>query len=648
MLVAMERQFQCPSCGAANTVTNPGVLMRVCDYCKTAMYWDKDSVLRAGNKSLDLPPPGRFKVGASGKLRNRSFTVLGRLVYSYGKGTWTEWFVEMQDGSIMWLTEDEGELFLESQLQLTSPVPRYEELTAGMQIALNDKTGVVEEIGEARCIGGEGQIPFQVEIGETYPYADGAAADGSFSFGLEYDKRTGTPSVYIGKILEIKDSKVRREDREAPIARTGEAIRCASCGKPYEGPRVETTKMVVCQACGAALELDEAETRVVGRNQRTAPRFCLKVGTPIALEGTSYQVMGRLSYTEVDEGTVYRSFEYVLYNQDSGYVWLSEENGHFTISRVFHSRVAVPPIPIAKMRVRIGLKTYRIYEAGEMTLEWVDGALPWTAAVGEKTRYVHMIAPPDYVDQEITGQEVELFQGRYISHNELSAGLPQSVKLPAAKGVYSCQPYEQYAWTRGLGKIAGAFVLLNILLLVYGIFQDKGTQIWSESVTAEQYSQEYLAAPFKLDHDRNILRLRGSAPVNNSWLSMDFAVVDADDRVLSEFYGDASYYSGTDSEGSWTEGSHSFSSYFKVPKAGTYRLLVSGSGGSGNSGPSRNETISLRLTGNNVIYWYFFIPIVLAGLLALMEPVLSYTFEQRRWAQVMKDDDDDGGNGDDD
>lgn len=641
----MERQFQCPSCGAANSVTNPGVLMRICDYCKTAMYWDKESVLRAGNKSLDLPPSGRFKVGATGKLRERSFTVLGRLAYAHEKGTWSEWFVEMQDGAIMWLTEDEGELFLETPLKLTSPVPAHQELKAGMQIALNDKIGVVEEIGEARCIGGEGQIPFQVEIGETYPYADGSGVDGSFSFGLEYDNQTGEPSAFIGKILDIKDSKVRSEDREAPAAKTGEMIRCASCGKPYEGPRVETTKMVVCQACGAALELDEAEARVVGKNKGKEPRFSFTVGTPVTLEGTRYQVMGRLSYVEKDDGGTYRSFEYALYNPGTGYVWLSEENGHFTVSTVFHSRVAVPPIPIAKMKVRVGQKIFRIFEAGEVTLEWVDGALPWTAAVGEKTSYVHMINPPEYVDQETTGQEVELFQGRYLNHEELSAGLPETVKLPPAQGVYSCQPYAPAAWLQGMGKIAAAFVVVNFLLLIYGMVADKSAPVWHERVTADQYSKEYLGTPFKLDHGNNILRLDGSAPVNNSWLSMDFAVVDAQERVLSEVYGDASYYHGQDSEGAWTEGSHSFSSYFKVPKAGTYRLLIHGSGGSDTKGPSRNETIDLRLTSGNVIYWYFLIPIVLAGLVALLEPMLSYSFEKRRWAEVSKDS---GGDDDED
>ena len=543
----MEREFKCPSCGAANKVTNPGILMKVCDYCKTAIYWDEESALRVGRKSMDLPPSARFKVGASGKISGRSFTVLGRITYGHEKGFWHEWFIEVQGGKIMWLTEDEGELFLETPLELKFPVPSHEELQPGMQITLNDNLGIVEEIGKAECLGAEGQIPFQVQIGETYPYADGAGADGSFSFGLEYDAQTGQPTAFIGKILELKESKVRPEDKEGPVEQVGEIIRCASCGKPYEGARVETTKMVVCDACGTALRLDEAKHRVVGKNVGKRPVFSLDVGTPMTLEGTKYEVMGRLFYVEVEEGIEYGSFEYVLYNPQQGYLWLSQENGHFTISRPMHSRIAVPPIPVAKMSVRVGADTFKIYESGNMKLKWVDGALPWTAAVGESTRYTHMIKPPEYVDQEITGKEVELFRGRYVDQPEMLAAVPTTVKLPTTDGIYSCQPYTPSDWIKGIGKIGWAFVLINVILLVYSLAASKATPVLNETVTAAQYSQEHMTAPFNVSRNGSILHLSGWAPVNNSWLSLDFGIVDTDDRVISELYDEASFYHGRDS-----------------------------------------------------------------------------------------------------
>lgn len=640
MVRIMERQFQCPSCGAANKITNPGILMKICDYCKTAIYWDKESALRAGRKSMDLPPSTRFKVGATGKIKGNTFTILGRLVYAHEKGSWSEWFIEKADGDIKWLTEDEGELFLEEPLKLTTPVPTPEELEPGMKILLNDRLGVVEEIGEARCIGGEGQIPFEVELGETYPYVDGAAVDGSFSFGLEYDTETGTPTAFIGKILTTKDARSRPEDREEPVTKTAQAIRCASCGKPYEGPRVETTEMVVCDACGAGLELDEAESRVVGKNKGRRPVFAFKVGTPLTLEGVRYEVMGRLCYVERDEGIEYRSHEYALYHPEQGYLWLSAEDGHFTISRPYHKRFVVPPLPVPKMKVKVGDETFHVYESGVTKLQWVDGALPWIAAVGEMTRYTHLIKPPEYVDQEVTGKEVELFRGRYVSREEMLEAAPKNAKIPRPRGVYSCQPYVVSPWLKGMGLIGVTFFLLNLLLFIYSFMAEKNAVVLRENITAAQYKQEFLSKPFSVPHDGTVLRVSGGAPLDNSWISLSYAIVNAKDEVVSELYDEASYYHGRDSEGYWTEGSRSFGAYFKVEKAGTYKLLVHATGGTGIRGGPRNEPVAITVTADNTISWYFIVPMIFAGLIAGLGIFMKLAFEGRRWAPVMEDDDD--------
>ncbi|MBM3302590.1 MAG: DUF4178 domain-containing protein, partial [Deltaproteobacteria bacterium] len=371
------------------------------------------------------------------------------------------------------MSEDEGELFLETPLNLTAPVPSHSELEPGMQISLNEKVGVVEEIGSARCIGGEGQIPFVVEIGETYPYVDGSAADGSFSFGLEYDAGTGQPTAFIGQILTPREAPSRPEDRERPVGKTALEIRCPSCGKPYEGPKLESTEMVVCSACGAGLELDEAEAKVVGQNIGTEPRFTFKIGTPLTLEGNRYEVMGRLLYDEVEEGRTYVSLEYILYNQEVGYLWLSEEDGHFTISRPSHVRFSLPPVQIPKTRIKVGKETFQLYEGGVVTLRWVDGALPWRAAVGEQTQYAHLIKPPDYAEREKTGKEMELFQGRYVGLEEMQKAVPPGILLPRPRGIYSCQPYVASPWLKGLTWVGAVFVALNLLLLMYSFVAGK-------------------------------------------------------------------------------------------------------------------------------------------------------------------------------
>lgn len=629
----MERKFSCPSCGAANEVTNPGILMKVCDFCKTAIYWGKEAALRAGKKSMDLPETSRFRVGATGKIGGDSFTVLGRLHYAHAQGKWDEWFIELANGEIKWLAEDEGELFLETPLELTSPVPPVEALKPGQEIALNKRLAVVEEIGEAQCLGGEGQIPFEIEIGETYPYVDGATVDGTYSFGLEYDTESGQPRAFLGKNISPKAAKAAAGAAEAPEEKVGEVIRCASCGKPYEGRLVDSTEMVVCDACGSGLQLDEAEVRVVGKNPEGTPPFSLPIGTRLKLERIEWEVMGRLFYVEVDEGIEYWSFEYVLYHPDKGYLWLSEESGHFTISRPFHQRVRIPGIVNPRQVIKVGKEQFKAYEQGKVTLRYVDGALPWTAAVGEQTRYTHLIKPPEYVDREITGTEMELFRGRYVDREEMEAALPKDFKLPRTPpGVYSCKPYKAPPWLSGLWILGLIFLCVNFLLLIASFIAERPITVLQDRIPMDKYVKEYFTKPFHVDSDGTILRLTGSAPLNNSWIAAGFALVNASDQVIKEFWDEASYYHGRDSEGYWSEGSRVFTSYFKVAKAGKYRLLVHGQRG----GARLQEPLTIKLESNTTVSWYFIIPLILSGIIAVAEPVLKWGYEMSRWAAVME------------
>lgn len=619
--------------------------MKVCDYCKTAMYWDEESVLSAGRKSLDLPASSRFRLGMGGKLKKQSFRVLGRLTYAHENGTWNEWFIEMQDGKILWLTEDEGEIFLEGPLKLTASVPGHSELRPGQRISLNETVGVVEEIGEARCLGGEGQIPFRVEIGEIYPYADGATEDGSASFGLEYDKESGEVRAFLGRILDLKTDKVKSQSREEPAAKTGEVIRCPSCGKPYEGRRVETTTMVVCESCGSGLVLDEAKTRAMGKNRGPQPKFTFRIGLPLTFDGIAYEVMGRSVYVQVDEGIEYTTHEYVLYNPDAGYLWLEEDRGHYILSRVIHTRPAMPIVPKPKQWVSVEKEDFQFFESGNATLRWIDGAFPWKAKVGESAGFKRLIKPPECIDEEIARLEVELFRGKYVDKDEMLKAVPAGVALPEPRGVNSCQPFKN-PWVEGLWKIGVAFLVLNVALWFFSLVAEKNRPVLKEQVKAEDYSKEYVSGPFKVERNSEILRLDGHLPLNNSWIALDFGLVDGQDRVLTEFGNDASYYHGQDSEGSWTEGSRGFSSYFKVDRAGTYNLLIHGKGGSGQSGPQLNESLTLSIFSGVTISWYFFIPMVASIFFVSLEWLLRTRFEQKRWADTAAGDD--SGNGDDD
>lgn len=192
-------EVNCPSCGATTPVYNPGVIMITCEYCGNAVYWDEDKIKDAGKQSVLPEGFSRLYRGATGSLFHKRFNVLGRIRYSFGQGFWDEWFLEFEDGSTGWLTEDNHEFALEEE-ELKVNVPPFEKLRPGAKLHLKGKQFYIEEIGLAECLGVEGELPFPVLTGEKYHFADGSTPDGNYTIGIEYDKTP--PTVFTGRWLK--------------------------------------------------------------------------------------------------------------------------------------------------------------------------------------------------------------------------------------------------------------------------------------------------------------------------------------------------------------------------------------------------------------------------------------------------------------
>ena len=199
------QEIQCPSCGAGRTIHNPGVITIVCEYCGNAVYWDHEKIANAGKQSVLPEGFSRLFRGATGSLFNKRFCVLGRVRYSFGKGFWDEWFLEFENGEIGWLTEDNHEFAYEKAYPAPN-VPPIAKLAPGTRIAMNDKPYVIEEVGQAECLGVEGDLPIQIQSGETYAFADGSTPDGEYTLGIEYDHNP--PTVFLGRWIKYASLKL--------------------------------------------------------------------------------------------------------------------------------------------------------------------------------------------------------------------------------------------------------------------------------------------------------------------------------------------------------------------------------------------------------------------------------------------------------
>ncbi len=648
----MSRQVRCPNCGGGHTLKNPGISMLVCDYCQTSVYWDEDMVAKMGAQSILPESDSRLFMNATGKILGKSYSVIGHVRYEHYQGAWDEWYLEIEGGKAAWVSEDERNLILERRLKPDGPVPPADQLQPGMQLTLSGKTFSVREVGRARCVGGEGQLPFPVLPDEEYPYLDIATVDGREFGTVEYDEE-GELHAFLGRPLthEQVTLDAPRPVVEKDVSDRARDVECPNCGAPLERPAGREVETLVCAFCGAQNDLTGAEARVMGVNPKGEdPRFRLEIGQAGTFDGVRYEVCGRMLYRDEES---YESREYLLYHPDRGYLWLAEEDGHWVLSRP--TRRAPSPDPLtagpllkAKAPIKVGDEEFAFYEAVDVSLVYVDGALPWLASVTQTFRTADLIAPPRIFGIENQGGEVEYFLGTYKTPEEIWKAFGLTPPPPEPAGIHPAQPFSRSSLAGTLLVVGAIFAALNLALLAWSYLEAGEERIFHQKFGSQEYLTETISEPFEVGPGK-VMKLGLHAPVDNSWIAMDAALVNLEGQVLAEAWGDVSYYRGVEGGERWHEGSQDSESYFRGPPPGTYRMILKAEGGAGSGGPgpqglekmAAGVPLTVRLYQGGVMSRYFLIAAILLGLFPLFEYLRRRLFEARRWGPVEEDDDDD-------
>lgn len=634
----MSRNVACPNCGGEHTLANPGITMLVCSFCKSVVYWGDDAQIHAGNKSVLPESDSRLYLMATGKLKGVGFQVLGHLRYDHGRGSWDEWYLQLDDDRVVWISEDERELSLETPLTPDAAPPPSGQLEVGSSVPLGGVAFTVRELGRATCTGGEGQLPFTVLPGEQYPYADLASVDGQRFATLEYDEGD-SPTCFVGEVLDHDTLQVDDERPPSTQAATaGRHIKCTNCSAAIEVPGGREVETKVCEYCGAQLDLASDEQSVLGVNpQNYDPQFQFEVGDAAKFYGKRHEVCGRLLYQD-DEG--YSSREYLLFNPDAGYLWLVEEQNHFVINRPTQQAPARDPFSLSTGKpVRIGSDSFRFYEQGSSHLVYVDGALPWQAKVGDRFRYADLVAPPQLFGVETDGNEVEYFHGRYTAAEEVWKAFERQDRPSRGLGVHPAQPFVRSAVAKSLMVMGGLFALVNLGLALWSL-GGSGTRVFEQSFAPTAYLTETVSKPFQLPAC-SVVALHMASPLDNSWMAVDVAFLNEKQEVVAEMDNSIEYYHGYEGGESWSEGTRDKTAYFRAPPAGQYRLILKASAGSGTGASGRGENLRLSVDSGVVLTRYFLIAFIIAVLFPLFEILRKGLFEKRRWAPVMEDDDDD-------
>ena len=683
--------MKCPSCSATINYDDRFASTLICEYCQTAMTFDSGVFEIQGEMSLLALPIGPIAVGSYGSLYGKGFQVLGRIRYGYAAGAWDEWYLVFDDQTTAWFSEDEKRFTLEHPVTVTADAADIKSLEPGQKLSLNSKEFIVRELGVAICEGGEGQLPFPLILDQEYFYVDLQAADGGrATVEVEPDGSIkffdGDPVALSALVIDNPvDSAVdsyedgAHDSLRQRVSMTGSrvnTIQCLGCGATQHDidwssddikcshcalPMVMPAKTGSCSACGNSVQAMSSEAVsvvcaycntvvVLSDNPQTSTvqtvasakkkhknPSIFPLGMWATFDNMKFQLVGNITYTEENEGV----YEYLFYAKAYGYRWLSCYNGHFSLEEKIEgglktSYSACSALP-CKAEVKEFGKKWKMFERGNLEVFSVYGEMPWVAQKGDRSRYVEFIRPPFSLTIERSKNEMEFSVGKYISRSELQEAIgPVKVKWPWQSGVASNQVNTKKPEQCLLAFIAALFAVLAGFF-AYGNL-NSGTLVSNMTVSASQYKEEHLTKSFELSGE-NFNKIEMRAAVDNSWIWVDFALVNEKEQSILDGSANLSYYHGYEGGESWSEGSREDVFIFKDVPAGKYKLLLLGKAGKGNSSKittGRGEPINIKVFDKVRLARYYLALSIVSLVFTILSVGLAISFEAKRWQHLRE------------
>jgi len=200
-----RRAANCPNCGARIEFLWSAAVQTTCAYCRSVLVRHDVDLERVGRVG-DLPPDASpIQIGTEGRYQNRSFLVVGRILYEYERGGWNEWHVVMSDGASAWVSDAQLEYAVSFLVPDPPPLPNVAEVRPGHRLEFKGAAYEVTVVTPARYRGVEGELPFEYWDKSEVFFADLRSRGAEFAT-IDYSEPT--PLFFAGESVGYDDLRL--------------------------------------------------------------------------------------------------------------------------------------------------------------------------------------------------------------------------------------------------------------------------------------------------------------------------------------------------------------------------------------------------------------------------------------------------------
>ena len=367
-----------------------------------------------------------LQLQTSGSWNGQGFTLVGRLQYKYGEGTWTEWHALLADGSSAWLAEDNGAyVFSTPQPQQQRELPTAEFFRVGASTAINGKPFGVASNQPVALMSAQGELPHLPELGRSFALVElrsQSAEAGAGAEVLSIDYSHTPPEVSAGRAVRLEDLKLSGLRDASSKDEKGRQFNCPGCGASLT-PLLATTQSMTCSACRSLIDLSQGvggELKHATQDEPVQPLIAL--GSAGTLQGTEWQVVGyqhRMGQAPSDPDEQFGWEEYLLFNRKRGFSFLVDSTEGWSLVQP----ATGAPVVSSNGQSATYLGTrYLLKESYNAETNFVLGEFYWQVQRGQRTSNRDYAAGKSLLSMEQSPRELTWSVGGQIASDAVAKG----------------------------------------------------------------------------------------------------------------------------------------------------------------------------------------------------------------------------------
>lgn len=561
--------YQCPSCSAAITFRSETTRIKICTCGAVVHRLESDELILKTvpviTGSNDLLQPG-----TQGSYDGFKFEILGRFRLWLEESVFNYWTISFADGTTTLLAEGYGLYAILKKTTLGKAVTgdQLKTLAPAQPIELFFQEKYFLKTGDhAWKYEIEGEV-FLPECNDAFPVFDLYAKDDKHIQLFEF--LPGYLVAYSVLYTEFQRLKLTGLNTSPIVPKE---IVCPGCKSRIQVMTWPYAQSCSCTQCGARSAFNQKNENFQRISADISDRneLSLALRSKGTIKNIAYEVVG-YALKEDDSEYHWRWKEYVLYNREEGYAFLSEYAGNWIYAREKgDSPVIATDNPVA---LDYKGREFKLYNKYRIKIVDTAGEFPYNIFDDKQAQSAEFIDPPYmWVYEKSREEGISWFLSEHIDWRWLAEQFQSTLPYKEEKGVLEPRGFTSYGQLGIATAIAIAVLFVTHFCLSFTQpdrmildtnipFRDSGTTI------------TFVSSKFELTKWRNNLEFDISAPVENTWVDLGITLVNNSTGTEQSVGQLVQYYHGYEDGESWSEGSNQERTYMSGIPSGTYFLRI--------------------------------------------------------------------------